>query len=78
MSELYLGKYPQNYPEQSNIIDIICISNNSGFYQLLKIGKWYKAEENNTYFLIGGIPYDKNLFKTKKEWRNYKISKINK
>jgi hypothetical protein len=75
---------------EKKLIEIQCISNNCGFYEDLKIGKWYLASDSsdfykiynekidNKYFLYKSyhIIYDKKLFRTLEQKREMKINQI--
>lgn len=70
----------------NNRIKVQCISTNSGFHKKLKIGKWYDSSispiftdsyliyqsQNDTYPEL----YDKKLFRTLSEKRDFKLNKL--
>ena len=68
---------------KNKIIRVQCISTNSGFYSSLERGRWYDVEEYNrdsylVYYEINGHSYlyEKKLFRTLDEKRDYRLNKI--
>jgi hypothetical protein len=63
-------------------IRVQCISTNSGFYENLERGKWYDAKIRNEYLVVYGTNdnsprlYEKKLFRTLDEKREFRLNKI--
>jgi len=70
------------------MIKVQCISTNSGYHSDLRRGKWYDAKQridSDLYFIYydgtGNVSdnfgvYDKNLFRTLDEKREFRLNKI--
>jgi hypothetical protein len=68
---------------KNKIIRAQCISTNSGFHSSLERGRWYDVEEYNTNLYLVYYPfisesylYEKKLFRTLDEKRDYRLNKI--
>ena len=72
-------------------IRVQCISTNSGFYENLELGKWYDAKmvprrikhgQKEELFIVYGTNdnsprlYEKKLFRTLDEKREFRLNKI--